>query len=588
MGNQLKAKKIKNNIAKQFFIELRELYSKEPQKKQKILVDIYKVLLRVPKESRSIALDFNNIKLGDQNALRIVKVLHNEKPIRSFSLRNTRITNSTSNKIAELLKENSTIQQIDLSSNKIGLSGIRELSNVLSEHQNLNGLYLNKTNIGNDGAIILSDLIENNTNLEVLEIKSNEITSRGLGFIVEALKENYSIISLDVGKKDILDENELKRLNEYVERNSMANEVINLIISNSCQRQFRRKITKFSKSVRGMEMLKGKKEQMNKTSRGTKLHDLFEETSKKAKVDNVIDKKTEKGRWRIGFAEMMGRRETQEDVMVIKTNWLKDSGIEDYWTDNSGYWDNEKMKKVINNSNYEQDEEDEKQEEIVKGELRNYQIENSEFFGLFDGHGGREASEHVANNLPVKIKDKLLKGIKIEEAIHDAFVELQEEMLSWCLYSGTTAIVIITLGKFVYVINLGDSKAVLCRNGFTVSLTQQQKPNDPEEKKRIEKAGGFVKDGRVNGILAVSRAFGDGYLGKAISCEPEIINFQISNSDSFIVIGCDGVWDVLSDKKTVGIVSGEIDPQKAAKRVRDEAYNVGSTDNISVISIFLQ
>ncbi|KAJ3425801.1 phosphatase 2c [Anaeramoeba flamelloides] len=566
MGNQLKAKKIKNNIAKQFFIELRELYSKESQKKQKILVDIYKVLLRVPKEARSIALNFNNIKLGDQNALRIVKVLHNEKPITSFSLRNTRITNSTSNKIAELLKENSTIQQIDLSYNKIGLSGIRELSNVLSEHQNLNGLYLNHTNIGNDGAIILSDLIENNTNLEVLEIKSNEITSRGLGFIVEALKENYSIISLDVGKKDILDETELKRLSEYVERNSIANEVINLIISNSCQRQFRRKLTKFSKSVRGMEMLKGKTEQMNKTTRGTKLHELFEETGKKAKVDNVIDKKTEKGRWRVGFAEMMGRRETQEDVMVIKTNWLKDAGIEDYWTDNSGYWDNEKMKKVINNSNYEQDEEDENQEEIIKGELRNYQIENSEFFGLFDGHGGREASEHVANNLPVKIKDKLLKGIKIEEAIHDAFVELQEEMLSWCLYSGTTAIVIITLGAFVYVINLGDSKAVLCRNGFTVSLTQQQKPNDPEEKKRIEKDGGFVKDGRVNGILAVSRAFGDGYLGKAISCEPEIINFQISNSDSFIVIGCDGVWDVLSDKKTVGIVSGEIDPQKAAKR----------------------
>ncbi|KAJ6227136.1 phosphatase 2c [Anaeramoeba flamelloides] len=480
------------------------------------------------------------------------------------------------------------MNEIDLSSNQIGLSGIRELSNVLSEHQNLNGIYLNKTNIGNEGSIVLSDLIENTTNLEVLEMQDNEITSRGLGFLVEALKGNYSIISLKIGSHEQLDRNDLQALKNYIERNSVIHETLNQVISNCCQRQFRRKLTQFSKSVRGMEMLKGKQEQINKTKKGTKLYEIFQETEKRSKIDNIIDEKIDKCRWRIGFAEMMGRRETQEDVITIKTDWLKDSKIDSFWTDNENFWDENKMKNLINNSNYKCSEEDEKKEKVVVGELRNLPFEKAEFFGLFDGHGGREASEHVGEVLPAIIKKKILEGTKIEEAIHDSFVELHQEMIDWCLYSGTTAVVVITIEDFVWIVNLGDSKAILCRNGFTVSLTQQQKPNDKDEKKRIEKAGGFIKDGRVNGILAVSRAFGDGYLGKVISPVPEIINFRITSEDAFIVIACDGVWDVISDPVAVGIVSEEIDPQKAAKRLRDEAYNHGSTDNISVIALFFQ
>jgi serine/threonine protein phosphatase PrpC len=60
-----------------------------------------------------------------------------------------------------------------------------------------------------------------------------------------------------------------------------------------------------------------------------------------------------------------------------------------------------------------------------------------------------------------------------------------------------------------YVANIGDSRAVLCRNGQPVPLSTDHKPDLPSERNRIEKAGGFVTDGRVNGTLNLSRSFGD-------------------------------------------------------------------------------
>lgn len=60
-----------------------------------------------------------------------------------------------------------------------------------------------------------------------------------------------------------------------------------------------------------------------------------------------------------------------------------------------------------------------------------------------------------------------------------------------------------------YVANIGDSRAVLCRGGQPLPLSIDHKPDLTEERNRIEKAGGFVKEGRVNGTLSLSRSFGD-------------------------------------------------------------------------------
>lgn len=76
-------------------------------------------------------------------------------------------------------------------------------------------------------------------------------------------------------------------------------------------------------------------------------------------------------------------------------------------------------------------------------------------------------------------------------------------------WAGTTAVVLLVTKTRYYVANIGDSRAVLSRNDTAVPLSNDHKPGVPTEKNRIEKAGGYVKLGRVNGTLSLSRAFGD-------------------------------------------------------------------------------
>jgi protein phosphatase 1G len=75
--------------------------------------------------------------------------------------------------------------------------------------------------------------------------------------------------------------------------------------------------------------------------------------------------------------------------------------------------------------------------------------------------------------------------------------------------AGCTAVVAVVMGKDLYVANAGDSRCVLCHGEMTNALTRDHKPTNPEEEKRINEAGGFVTEGRVNGCLNLSRAIGD-------------------------------------------------------------------------------
>jgi protein phosphatase PTC1 len=93
----------------------------------------------------------------------------------------------------------------------------------------------------------------------------------------------------------------------------------------------------------------------------------------------------------------------------------------------------------------------------------------------------------------------------------------------------------------------------------------------------------------VQGLIAVTRSLGDSMLHPFVIADPHISTTQLTSEDEFLVIGCDGLWDIVSEEEMVEIVKKEMDdPKVAAEKLRAAAYDGGSTDNISVVVVFLQ
>merc|ERR1712176_573732 len=133
---------------------------------------------------------------------------------------------------------------------------------------------------------------------------------------------------------------------------------------------------------------------------------------------------------------------------------------------------------------------------------------------------------------------------------------------------GSTAVVVLFLpapGRQLRMIcaNCGDSRAVLCRGGRAVDLSKDHKPQNTGERARIEAAGGsvmMIDTWRVEGDLSLSRALGDfAYKGQAhlppeaqkISGVPDIMEMVVQSGDEFVVMGSDGVFDVLTSEALV-------------------------------------
>ena len=149
------------------------------------------------------------------------------------------------------------------------------------------------------------------------------------------------------------------------------------------------------------------------------------------------------------------------------------------------------------------------------------------FFGIYDGHGGRNVAEFIRLHLHVNVEKELrIKGERsVEECLKAAFsVTDMEASLTGEQASGSTAAVCVIRKqgpkRYVYTANCGDARAVLCHGGVAVRLSKDHKATDAQERQRIEAAGGFVVRKRVMGVLAVARAFGDFVLKKFVTAEP--------------------------------------------------------------------
>ncbi|GAA97783.1 hypothetical protein E5Q_04462 [Mixia osmundae IAM 14324] len=141
--------------------------------------------------------------------------------------------------------------------------------------------------------------------------------------------------------------------------------------------------------------------------------------------------------------------------------------------------------------------------------------------------------------------------------------------------------------RTLYTANVGDARAVLSRGGRAIRLTYDHKGSDMQEAKRITDAGGFVLNNRVNGVLAVTRSLGDSSMKEFVVGAPYTTETTLGEEDEFLIIACDGLWDVCEDQAAVDLIKDIRDPQDASKKLLEHALSSFTTDNTTVLVVRL-
>lgn len=229
-----------------------------------------------------------------------------------------------------------------------------------------------------------------------------------------------------------------------------------------------------------------------------------------------------------------------------------------------------------------------------------------QFYGLFDGHGGREVAKQGGEFVQQYISEHsgaLSDPVACEQTLVAALVQANKLFpvtpLDQC--QGSTALLAVVVGETrLHIANIGDSRAVLFSRGRVTRVSLDHKPLDPAEYQRILNVSGWVSpDGRIMGVLSVARALGDKALFPFVSSQPFTAAFELealadgaAPGEQFLVLACDGVWDVVSDSQACTVVRESLQQHGgntavAAAALRDWAYINGSNDNISVIVVSL-
>ncbi|KAG5356037.1 Protein phosphatase 2C-like protein 1 [Yarrowia sp. B02] len=261
-------------------------------------------------------------------------------------------------------------------------------------------------------------------------------------------------------------------------------------------------------------------------------------------------------------------------------------------------------------------------------------------FAVFDGHAGKQAAEYCSQVVVREVEGLIMEaegfkgeeeGVVEEEGIEErsktvpellnlAFMAIDRSIEEKSLNSGCTAAVALlrwedSRGKPVtvssdhspkdytpvfpraplseckrklYTANVGDTRLILCRAGKALRLSYDHKGTDLHESKRVTNNGGMMISNRVNGMLAVTRALGDTYMKQFIIGNPYTTETEIIPDDEFLIVACDGLWDVCDDQKACDLVSGLEDPIEGSRVLVEFALENFSTDNLTVMVVKLR
>jgi len=250
-------------------------------------------------------------------------------------------------------------------------------------------------------------------------------------------------------------------------------------------------------------------------------------------------------------------------------------------------------------------------------------------FAAFDGHGGPQVSElsskTLHKNILAQFRAKQVQPAsrdeKLRSAIQEAFVQTDKEILGLAERKkfegqGSTAVVALLHGNpklgtalRLVIAHVGNSRAVLCRAGQAVAVTEDHTPNLVNEKKRIERGGGLVLNVRgawriaapanPNAMtkasrreyqgLAMTRSLGDTFFKQPTllsTPEPDVKVLPLTEKDLFLVLATDGIYTHLSNQEVVDLAGKHWnDPEEAAKNIVRTAFQKGSDDNLTAVVI---
>lgn len=226
-------------------------------------------------------------------------------------------------------------------------------------------------------------------------------------------------------------------------------------------------------------------------------------------------------------------------------------------------------------------------------------------YGLFAGHGGNTAADLCARNFVPNLLEDSTLVYDPERALRNACAALEAFVLAKSAldrtYYGTTLLAVLIVGQQMYIVNIGNSRAVLATKDGVQNITQEHDGSNAEEVERVRKSGGFFQDGKVNNLIRVTRSIGDLELKERkhitfphrhmtddiIIATPDIYNRRLSPRDYFMVLATAEVWEHLSNKTVVQIVSDALrkgeSSRSCAKRVAAAALANGARGPLTVM-----
>lgn len=236
------------------------------------------------------------------------------------------------------------------------------------------------------------------------------------------------------------------------------------------------------------------------------------------------------------------------------------------------------------------------------------------FFGVYDGHAGRKAAEFLKDRLHTSLYNNETLLTDPECALRDAIMEAEAAFLARAkeekLDDGSTLAVVLITGNEMVTANVGDSEIVLCRNDQPLVLsTAHNMMKNVAEEQRVKEAGGVVFRSRLGHpyinpqliSIAVTRSIGDitfkdsdftAGRPSGLIAMPDTRRITLTTEDDFFLIGCDGLWDVMTYEEAILFVKTRlqqgVSPQRLSESIVKEALKRGSKDNVTVLVVTLQ